>query len=232
LRGQGKNGLQAPQEFVSLDHFLHDLRLYKSRHELDLMRRAAAISVTAHQRAMRLCRPGLREYEIEAELLHEFRRHGGEPAYQSIVGGGENACILHYIENNGVLKDGELLLIDAGCEYQGYAADITRTFPVNGRFTPAQRAVYEVVLEAQRAAIDAARVGNHWNATHEAAVKVLTRGMVKLGLLRGSVPKLIKDEAYREYYMHRTGHWLGLDVHDVGDYKVGDVWRELEDRKS
>ena len=228
LRGQGKNGLQAPQEFVSLDHFLHDLRLYKSRHELDLMRRAAAISVTAHQRAMRLCRPGLREYEIEAELLHEFRRHGGEPAYQSIVGSGENACILHYIENNGVLKDGELLLIDAGCEYQGYAADITRTFPVNGRFTPAQRAVYEVVLEAQRAAIDAARVGNHWNATHEAAVKALTRGMVKLGLLRGSVPKLIKDEAYKEYYMHRTGHWLGLDVHDVGDYKVGDVWRELE----
>lgn len=228
LRGQGKNGLQAPQEFVALDHFLHDLRLYKSRHELELMRRAAEISVTAHQRAMRLCRPGLHEYEIEAELLHEFRRHGGEPAYQSIVGGGENGCILHYIENNGMLKDGDLLLIDAGCEYQGYAADITRTFPVNGRFTPAQRAVYEVVLEAQHAAIDVARAGNHWNATHEAAVKALTRGMVKLGLLRGSVPKLIKDEAYKEYYMHRTGHWLGLDVHDVGDYKVGDVWRELE----
>lgn len=228
LRGQGKNGMQAPQEFVALDHFLHDLRLYKSRHELDLMRRAAAISVTAHQRAMRLCRPGLHEYEIEAELLHEFRRQGGEPAYQSIVGGGENGCILHYIENSHVLKDGELLLIDAGCEYQGYAADITRTFPVNGRFTPAQRAVYEVVLEAQLAAIAAARAGNHWNATHEAAVKVLTSGMVKLGLLKGSVSKLVRDEAYREYYMHRTGHWLGLDVHDVGDYKVGGVWRELE----
>lgn len=228
LRGHAGRGISAPQEFVALDHLLHDMRLYKSKRELTQIRKAAQISVRAHRRAMRACRPGLNEYEIEAELLHEFRRHGAEPAYHSIVGGGENGCILHYTENDRVLRDGDLLLIDAGCEHQCYASDITRTFPVNGRFTPAQRAVYDVVLRAQRAAIAKARPGNHWNEVHDAAVKALTAGMVKLGLLRGPVSKLIKDGDYRRFYMHRTGHWLGLDVHDVGDYKVGDEWRVLE----
>ncbi|MDE2345553.1 MAG: Xaa-Pro dipeptidase, partial [Gammaproteobacteria bacterium] len=186
------------------------------------------ISVRAHQRAMRACRPGMNEAELEAEFLHEFRRHGGMPAYNPIVGGGANSCILHYVENNQPLGDGELVLIDAACEYQNYASDVTRTFPVNGRYTPEQRAVYELVLKAQLAAIDKMRTGNHWNQPHEEAVRVLTAGLVKLGLLKGTVSKLIKDEAYKKFYMHRTGHWLGLDVHDVGDYKVGDEWRELE----
>ena len=228
LRAQYRTGMQSPQEFVALDHLLHDMRLYKSRAEAETMRAAAQVSVRAHERAMRVCRPGMNEAELEAEFLHEFRRHGGTQAYSPIVGGGENGCILHYIENNRPLKDGDLVLIDAACELDCYASDITRTFPVNGRYSPEQRAVYDVVLKAQLAAIDQARAGKHWNAPHEEAVKVLTTGLVKLGLLKGSVPKLIKDEAYKTYYMHRTGHWLGLDVHDVGDYKVGEEWRELE----
>ena len=228
LRGQSRVGIHPPQEFVALDHLLHDMRLYKSRGEAEVMRAAAQVSVSAHERAMRVCRPGMNEAELEAEFLHEFRRHGGTQAYNPIVGGGENGCILHYIENNRPLKDGELVLIDAACELDCYASDITRTFPVNGRYSPEQRAVYDIVLKAQLAAIDKARPGKHWNAPHEEAVKVITTGLVKLGLLKGSVPKLIKDEAYKTYYMHRTGHWLGLDVHDVGDYKVGEEWRELE----
>ncbi len=228
LRTQAKNGRHAPQEFVALDHVLHDMRLYKSRRELELMRTAAQIAARAHQRAMRICRPGLSEYQLMAELLHEFRRHNADTAYQPIVGGGANSCILHYRENDQPLASGDLLLIDAGCEYDYYASDITRTFPVNGRFTPAQRAVYEVVLEANRAAIAKVRPGNHWNEPHEAAVRVITAGLVKLGLLKGRVPSLIKSGAYRRYFMHRTGHWLGLDVHDVGDYKIGDEWRVLE----
>lgn len=163
-----------------------------------------------------------------AELVHEFRRHNADTAYQPIVGGGANSCVLHYRENNQPLQSGELLLIDAGCEFESYASDITRTFPVNGRFSGAQRAVYEVVLEANRAAIAKVRPGNHWNEPHEAAVRVITQGLVKLGLLKGRVPALIKSGAYRRYFMHRTGHWLGLDVHDVGDYKVGDEWRVFE----
>ncbi|HLW74352.1 MAG TPA: Xaa-Pro aminopeptidase [Gammaproteobacteria bacterium] len=228
LRAQTRVGIHSPQEFVSLEHLLHDMRLYKSRAEVDAMRAAAAVSVSAHERAMHVCRPGMNEGELEAEFLHEFRRHGGTQAYNPIVGGGENGCILHYNENNRPLKDGDLVLIDAACELDCYASDITRTFPVNGRYTPEQRAVYDVVLEAQLAAIAEARAGKHWNAPHEAAVKVITAGLKELGLLKGSVSKLIKDEAYKTYYMHRTGHWLGLDVHDVGDYKVGEEWRELE----
>jgi len=228
VRSKSRSGVHAPGEFFSLDHLLHDLRLFKSRAELKAMREAAAISVKAHKRAMRQCRPGLYEYEIEAEFLHEFRRNNAQPAYTSIVGGGGNGCVLHYIDNNSELRDGDLLLIDAAAEVECYAADITRTFPVNGSFSPAQKAIYEVVLEAQLAAIEAVKPGNHWNDPHDATVKVITAGLVKLGLLKGSVSKLIKDGAYRRFYMHRTGHWLGMDVHDVGDYKIGNQWRMLE----
>jgi Xaa-Pro aminopeptidase len=228
LRAQAKHGLHTPQEFVALDHLLHDMRLYKSRDELVTMRRAAAIAVGAHLRAMRRAAPGVMEYEVAAELVHEFHRHRAEIAYQPIVGGGANACVLHYRENAAELRAGDLLLIDAGCEYECYASDITRTFPVSGRFSTAQRAVYDVVLAAQHAAIAACVAGNHWNEPHDAAVRAITHGLVSLGILKGRVGKLIKETAYKEFFMHRTGHWLGLDVHDVGDYKVGDAWRVLE----
>lgn len=228
LRAQVGAGRHTPQEFVALDHLLHDMRLYKSRSEAAALRKAARIAADAHRRAMQNCRPGMREYEIEAEFLHEFRRHGAVPSYQPIVGGGENGCILHYTENRDSLRNGDLLLIDAGCEYEFYASDITRTFPVSGTFTPTQRAVYDVVLEAQLAAIEKVSPGNHWNEPHDAAVRTITRGLVKLGLLKGRLPTLIKNESYKRFFMHRTGHWLGMDVHDVGDYKVGDEWRVLE----
>ncbi|MGE0581360.1 MAG: Xaa-Pro aminopeptidase [Steroidobacteraceae bacterium] len=228
LRAQSKRGRHAPQEFVALDHVLHDMRLFKSRAELAMMREAARIGAAAHVRAMRACAPGRNEYEIAAEIAHEFHRHNAGHSYLPIVGGGENACILHYRENDAVLRDGDLLLIDAGCEYQKYASDITRTFPVSGRFTPAQRAVYDVVLEANLAATAKVRPGNHWNEPHDAAVRVITQGLVRLGLLKGRVPALEKAQAYRRYFMHRTGHWLGMDVHDVGDYKIGDEWRVFE----
>jgi Xaa-Pro aminopeptidase len=228
LKAQARTGVQSPQEFVALDHLLHDMRLFKSRPELDVMRRSAQIAVAAHKRAMKFTRPGRMEFEVMAELVHEFRRHNADTSYHPIVGSGPNACILHYHENADTLEDGDLLLIDAGCEYELYASDITRTFPVGGRFTPEQRAVYEVVLEAQYAAIEKTVPGNHWNEPHEAAVKAITQGLVKLGLLKGKVPALIKGGAYRKFFMHRTGHWLGMDVHDVGDYKIGEQWRVLE----
>ena len=229
LRKKSRAGVHTPGEFVALDHQLHDMRLYKSSAEQAAMRKAAKITAQAHLRAMRASRPGVHEYQLEAEILHEFMMHGARfPSYNSIVGGGANGCILHYTENSDELKDGDLVLIDAGCEYDYYAADITRTFPVNGVFSPEQRALYELVLEANYAAIEQVQPGNHWNQPHEAAVKVLTHGLVKLGLLKGRVPQLIKDQAYRQFYMHRTGHWLGMDVHDVGDYKVGEEWRVLE----
>jgi Xaa-Pro aminopeptidase len=213
---------------VALEHVLHDMRLFKSRAELDLMREAARIASRAHLRAMRRCRPGLNEFEIMADLMHEFRSSNADTSYQPIVGGGENSCILHYRENDQPLHDGDLLLIDAGCEYQCYASDITRTFPVNGRFTPEQRAVYEIVLEANLAAIEKVRPGNHWNDPHDAAVRVVTQGLVKLGLLKGRPAALEREGAHRRFFMHRTGHWLGMDVHDVGDYKVGGEWRVFE----
>jgi Xaa-Pro aminopeptidase len=228
LRTQARNGRHPPQEFAALDHVLHDMRLYKSRRELELLRACARIAAQAHQRVMRFCRPGATEYQVMAELLHEFRRHNADTAYHPIVGGGKNSCVLHYRDNNQMLNDGELLLVDAGCELECYASDITRTLPINGRFTPEQRAVYEVVLEANLAAIARVRPGNHWNDPHEAAVRVITQGLLKLGLLKGRLAALIRAGAYRRYFMHRTGHWLGLDVHDVGDYKVGDAWRVLE----
>lgn len=229
LRGQARKGVSAPIEVIALDHLLHDMRLFKSREEIRMMKRAADISVEAHKRAMRVCQPGMYEYQIEAELQYEFMRQGARsPAYPSIVGGGENACVLHYIENRDVLKDGDLLLIDAGAEYEYYAADITRTFPVSGRFSEPQKQLYQAVLDAQAAAIAAVRPGNHWNAPHEAAVESLTASLLQLGLIEGELETLIEEEAYKPYFMHRTGHWLGMDVHDVGDYKVDDQWRVLE----
>jgi len=228
LRTQSQPGRHSPQEFVALNHVLHDMRLFKSRTELDLMRESARIAADAHVRAMRFTQPGRQEYEVMAELVHEFRRHNADTSYHPIVGSGPNSCTLHYRDNNQTLKDGELLLVDAGCEYEFYASDITRTYPVNGRFTPEQRAVYEVVLEANEAAIAKVKPGNHWNDPHLAAVHVITQGLVKLGLLKGRVSKLERENAYRRFFMHRTGHWLGMDVHDVGDYKIGDEWRVLE----
>lgn len=229
LRGKARAGVHTPGEFVALDHLLHDMRLFKSSAEIKTMRRAAQIAAKGHRRAMQACRPGMYEYQLEAELLYEFMKGGARsPAYPSIVGGGPNGCILHYIENQAPMNAGDLVLIDAGAEYDYYASDITRTFPVNGEFSKTQRALYEVVLAAQNAAIDEVQAGNDWNQPHIAAVRVLTEGLVELGLLKGQVRKLIKEEAYRRFYMHRTGHWLGMDVHDVGDYKIDGEWRVLE----
>jgi Xaa-Pro aminopeptidase len=228
LKNRESSGIHTPHEFIALDHLLHDMRLYKSRAEISAMRKAANIAVAAHKRAMQHIRPGLYEYEVEAEYAHEFRRHDATISYPPIVGAGANTCTLHYIDNRAQLADGDLLLVDAGCEFDYYASDITRTMPVNGRFSAEQRAVYEIVLEAQLAAIAKTVKGNHWNDPHDAAVRVVTRGLRKIGLLDGTLPRLIRDQAYREYFMHRTGHWLGMDVHDVGDYKVGDEWRFLE----
>ncbi|MDZ5602999.1 Xaa-Pro aminopeptidase [Pseudomonas sp. RP23018S] len=229
IRSKARLGAQPPNEFVALDHLLHDMRLYKSAAEVKVMRLAAQISAGAHIRAMQACRAGLREYSLEAELDYAFRRGGAKmPAYGSIVAAGRNGCILHYQENDALLKDGELVLIDAGCEIDCYASDITRTFPVSGRFSPEQKAIYELVLKAQHAAFAEIAPGKHWNHAHEATVRVITAGLVELGLLKGEVQALIDSEAYRAFYMHRAGHWLGMDVHDVGDYKVGGQWRVLE----
>lgn len=229
IRSKVRSGAKPPGEFVALEHTLHDMRLYKSGAELKAMERAAAISAEAHCRAMRRAQPGLREYQLEAELLYHFMDQGASfPAYPTIVGSGANGCVLHYIENNGVLADGELVLIDAGCEYQGYAADITRTFPANGKFSGEQKAVYEVVLAAQKAAIEAVKPENHWNQPHEAAVDVLSQGLIDLGLLKGTLEEVVEQGYYRDFFMHRTGHWLGMDVHDVGDYKIGGAWRVQE----
>jgi len=226
---KARSGIRAPDDLKDIRTLLHEMRLIKDRHEIAIMRRAAAISVSAHQRAMRYTCPDQYEYEVEAELLHEFCRHGARhPAYTSIVAGGANACTLHYVGNDAVLNDGDLLLIDAGCELEGYAADITRTFPVSGKFSTAQKDVYEIVLAAQAAAIAAAKPGKTWNAPHDAALRVLAQGFIDLKLCKGSVDKVIEKEEYKRFYMHRTGHWLGMDVHDVGDYKVCGKWRKLE----
>jgi Xaa-Pro aminopeptidase len=228
LRSRELRGVHTPQEFVALDHLLHDMRLYKSRAEITALRKSANVAVRAHQAAMGAVRAGKYEYEIEAEFANEFRRNDAWMSYSPIVGGGANSCTLHYVENRDKLVDGDLLLIDAGCELDYYASDITRTIPVSGKFSPEQRAVYEVVYEAQLAAIEKTCKGNHWNEPHDAAVRVITQGLKDIGLLKGTLKNLIKDGAYREYFMHRTGHWLGIDVHDVGDYKVGEEWRFLE----
>ncbi len=228
LRAKVRNGTQAPHEFVSLDVFLHEMRLFKSPQEQKLMKDAAAVSVKAHERAMANTKHGMMEYEIDADYMHEFRRNGMVPAYTSIVGGGENACILHYIDNNQKLIGDDLLLIDAGAENQGYASDITRTYPVGGKFSDEQRILYQIVLDAQYAAIEQAKPGKTWIDPHNAAVRVITEGLVVNGLLEGDVDELIAENKYFPFYMHKTGHWLGLDVHDVGDYKINEEWRELE----
>ncbi len=228
VRGQARSGVSAPGDIRDIRVILDEMRLIKDDHEIGVMRRAAAISAAAHCRAMQATRPGRMEFEIEAELLHEFRRNGSQfPAYSSIVAGGANACILHYRENNARLKRGDILLIDAGCELDGYASDITRSFPVDGRFNKAQREIYELVLAAQAAAIASVRPGKSWQAPHDAAVRVLVRGFIKLGLCKGSVPDVIASGDYRRFYMHRTGHWLGLDVHDAGEYKQDGAWKTL-----
>ncbi len=229
IRSKANLGAQPPDEFVALDHLLHDMRLYKSAAEVKVMRHAAQISARAHVRAMQACRAGLHEFSLEAELDYEFRKGGAKmPAYGSIVAAGRNACILHYQANDALLKDGDLVLIDAGCEIDCYASDITRTFPVSGTFSPEQKAIYELVLKSQEAAFAAIGPNKHWNEAHEATVRVITEGLVELGLLQGDVDELIASEAHRAFYMHRAGHWLGMDVHDVGDYRVGGEWRVLE----
>lgn len=229
VRNRARTGVAAPRDIADIHTLLDDMRLIKDADELATMRRAAAISTGAHVRAMRSARAGVAEYQIEAELLHEFRRLGAQsPAYTSIVASGANACVLHYVSNDATLKDGDLLLIDAGCELDGYASDITRTFPVSGRFSAPQRTIYELVLAAQGAAIAEVRVGNAWNAPHDAAVKVLAQGFIDLKLLSGSLQEVLEKESYRKFYMHRTGHWLGLDVHDAGDYKRDGQWRALQ----
>lgn len=229
IRSKARLGAQPPKEFVMLDHVLHEMRLFKSPAEVDAMQKAADISCRAHIRAMQAVQPGMHEYELEAELDYEFRKSGARlPAYSSIVAAGKNACILHYIDNNAQIQDGDLILIDAGCELDCYASDITRTFPANGRFSTEQKALYELTLAANLAAIDCVRPGNHWNEPHDATVRIITEGLLELGLLRGDINTLIATEAYRRFYMHRAGHWLGLDVHDVGDYKVAGQWRLLE----
>ena len=229
VRGRARAGVTAPQTIRDLHAPLDEMRLLKDATEIELMRRAARISADAHRRAMRAAKPGVGEFAIEAELMHEFRRNGAQaPAYTPIVASGAHACVLHYVENADVLRDGDLILIDAGCELDGYASDITRTFPVNGRFSGPQRDVYDLVLSAQQEAIAEIRPGNQWIAPHDAAVKVLAQGFVDLGLLKGSVDQVLETESYKQFYMHRTGHWLGLDVHDAGDYKRDGEWRQLE----
>ncbi|MBX9675733.1 MAG: aminopeptidase P N-terminal domain-containing protein [Methylotenera sp.] len=230
VKDLARTGVSAPSAILDVRQLVDKQRLIKTPFEIDLMRRSANIAAGAHNRAMQVTKPNKKEYEIEAEFLHEFYKNGAQaPAYTSIVAGGANACTLHYNANNCVLNAGDLLLIDAGCELDGYASDITRTFPVNGKFSAPQRDLYELVLNAQLAAIDAAKPGNHWNAPHEAALEILVQGFIDFKLCSGTKEEVLENASYRQFYMHRTGHWLGLDVHDAGDYKnkAGD-WSMLE----
>jgi Xaa-Pro aminopeptidase len=229
VRAQNRTGVAAPAEIRDVHTLLDEMRLIKDADEIATMRRAAAISAEAHRRAMRTARPGLAEFHVEAEILHEFRREGSQsPAYGSIVASGPNACVLHYRENDRTLQNGDLLLIDAGCELDGYASDITRTFPVNGKFTGPQKAVYDIVLASQAAAIAEVKPGARYNRPHDAATRVLAQGMIDLGLCKGPLDALIESGDYKRFYMHRTGHWLGRDVHDCGEYKVEGEWRALK----
>jgi Xaa-Pro aminopeptidase len=229
MRALGRKGINAPQAIIDTGVILHEMRLFKSEEEIALMQRAADISAEAHREAMKAARGGVREYEIEALIEYIFRKQGGSaPAYTSIVGGGANATVLHYVNNDATLRDGDLLLIDAGCEYQGYASDITRTFPINGRFTSAQREIYKLVLQAQESCIEMTAPGVRIDELHQRSVEILTEGMVRLGLLQGDPQKLIEEEKYKQFYMHRLGHYLGIDVHDVGRYHLNGESRRLE----
>ena len=227
--GESRKGTSAPAQVIQLDRILDEMRLHKSTQEIELMQIASTISAQAHTRAMQAVKPGMMEYALEAELNYIFGQNGCVPSYNSIVGGGENGCILHYVENDKVLKDGDLVLIDAACEYQLYASDITRTFPVNGKFSPEQKALYEVVLKAQLAAIDAVRIGNSYKEPHRIAVRILVQGLLDLGLMQGDIEQIIESESFHQFYMHGTGHWLGMDVHDVGSYKIEGEWRAYEE---
>jgi Xaa-Pro aminopeptidase len=219
---------QAPHELISLKSMLDDMRVYKSKGEIKCMQESANIAADAHIKMMQVCQPGLHEYNLNAEFLHHVTNHNSQASYLPIVGSGENACILHYINNNHELKDGDLVLIDAGAEYDYYASDITRTFPINGQFSQCQKEIYNIVLAAHTAALEKAKPGNHWNEPHEAAVEVITQGLIDLGLLTGDLQTNIKEHSYANYYMHKTGHWIGLDVHDCGDYSIDGLWVELE----
>ena len=227
--GESRKGTSAPAQVIQLDRILDEMRLHKSPQEIELMQIASTISAQAHTRAMQTVKPGMMEYALEAELNYIFGQNGCVPSYNSIVGGGENGCILHYVENDKVLKDGDLVLIDAACEYQLYASDITRTFPVNGKFSPEQKALYDVVLKAQLAAIDAVRIGNSYKEPHRIAVRILVQGLLDLGLMQGDIEQIIESESFHQFYMHGTGHWLGMDVHDVGSYKIEGEWRAYEE---
>ena len=227
--GESRKGASVPAQVIQLDRIIDELRLHKSADELELMQIASDISAEAHTRAMQMVKPGMMEYALEAELNYVFGKNGCVPSYNSIVGGGANGCILHYVENDKELKDGDLVLIDAACEYQLYASDITRTFPVNGKFSPEQKALYEVILKAQIAAIDAVRVGNSYKEPHHIAVRIMVQGLLDLGLMQGNLEDIIQKESFRQFYMHGTGHWLGMDVHDVGSYKVEGDWRTYEE---
>jgi len=225
----GIGGSSAPGEFVDLDHIVNEMRLIKTASELKLMRQAGEISARAHCRAMGIAKPGIYEYQLQAEIEHEFMASGATaPAYTSIVGGGKNGCILHYIENREKINNGDLVLIDAGCEYENYAADITRTFPINGKFSREQAAIYDIVLEAQVQAMAKIAPGAAYNVANEITIAVITQGLVDLGILNGDVSELIEQQACKEFYMHSSGHWLGMDVHDVGDYKIDGQWRDFE----
>ena len=229
IRCESRSGVQGPVEIIALDHYLHEMRLFKSRSELKVMRQAARISAKAHKKVMQVCKPGVWEYQLEAEFVRECCHHGGRAqAYPPIVGAGPNACTLHYIDNSERAMAKQMLLIDAGCELEYYASDITRSYPVNGRFSEPQRQLYELVLAAQEAAIAKIKPGNHWNDPHDAAVRTITRGLIKLGIIKGTLAKSIREEKYKPFFPHRTGHWIGMDVHDVGDYKVDGAWRMLE----
>ena len=227
--GESRKGISAPAQVIQLDRILDEMRLHKSTQEIELMQIASTISAQAHTRAMQAVKPGMMEYALEAELNYIFGQNGCVPSYNSIVGGGENGCILHYVENDKVLKDGDLVLIDAACEYQLYASDITRTFPVNGKFSSEQKALYDVVLKAQLAAIDAVRIGNSYKEPHRIAVRILVQGLLDLGLMQGNIEQIIESESFHQFYMHGTGHWLGMDVHDVGSYKIEGEWRAYEE---
>lgn len=228
LRGMIRSGVQSPIRCMDISPTIHEMRLIKNKNEIAMIQYAIDISVGAHERAMKTCEPDLYEYELEAELMYEFYRRGSRyPAYQPIVGSGANTCTLHYVQNNKKINDGELVLIDAGAEYENYVADITRTFPANGRFSKEQREVYEIVLAAQLAAIKTIKPGTLWTKAQDEIVKILTQGLVDLKILKGNVNELIERQAYVPFYMHRSGHWLGLDVHDVGQYKIKNKWRTL-----